>query len=421
MRRSNDNEELCLQEIKISLGDSLADIENSQNTSVCTLQHTSLAETEDCLRSIDKVCTKADDQTEFSMNNGKGRVRPRVFIAITMMVSGAVLPVLYYFHEPSVLPALPAGAIPVLFPALAATVSVPVDAGKEYTPHPYFPAKHTEPAAETEIITDSIGPTMPTAVVTIKALPPVTGTSMEQDSELLEPGTDNMTRKPDVYTSQFPRPVPGQSASAAVITIHHNNTGDRLSAMTDVAYAAYVAGRFQDARQGYLAILKEKHNHREALQGVAASALRGGDSDQAWWMYRRLLAEYPHDPLATAGLINLSKGRDLEADTFMLEKLLHEQPQTAYLHFSLGSLYAHAGRWPEARAAFARAARLEGNNPDYACNLAITMDQLGDVEHARSYYGKALELSRYRQPYFDPKEIRSRLAFLTDRVSDHMR
>jgi Flp pilus assembly protein TadD len=89
--------------------------------------------------------------------------------------------------------------------------------------------------------------------------------------------------------------------------------------------------------------------------------------------------------------------------------MLREQPDAAFLHFALGNNYASQSRWPEAQQAFFEAWRLQSDNPDYAYNLAVSLDQIGQAHPAMEYYRKALELADTTQVSFNTASVLARV------------
>jgi tetratricopeptide (TPR) repeat protein len=198
------------------------------------------------------------------------------------------------------------------------------------------------------------------------------------------------------------------------IQIIHNRIPDRTGELIKSAYAAYVAGNYNDARQAYLGILRDMPDNRNALLGMAAIAQRAEGPDQGARIWMQVLAKYPGDPVATAALINLMANQDYTGSTRTIGKLLQEYPHAAFLYFSLGNLHASAFRWPEAQRAFAEASRLEGDNPDYAYNLAVTLEHVGDHRGALGYYKTAADLAQNKPVNFDISVVMSRITALSE-------
>ncbi len=58
-------------------------------------------------------------------------------------------------------------------------------------------------------------------------------------------------------------------------------------------------------------------------------------------------------------------------------------PQSAALHFTLGNLYASQSRWGEAQAEYFECYRLDPSSADFAYNLAVSLDHLGQPQARR--------------------------------------
>ena len=119
----------------------------------------------------------------------------------------------------------------------------------------------------------------------------------------------------------------------------------------------------------------------------------------------------PENPAAIAALSTLPAGASVDGDTSnesRLKNLLREQPGSAQLYFALGVQYVSTGRWPEAQQAFFEAVRNEPVNADYAYNLAVSLDQLGQARSAAAYYERALSLAS-GSALFDIPAARQRL------------
>ena len=74
-----------------------------------------------------------------------------------------------------------------------------------------------------------------------------------------------------------------------------------------------------------------------------------------------------------------------------MKLLLDQNPDSPQVHFSLGGFYAGQSRWPEAQQAFFDAYTADKNNADYAYNLAVSLEQLGQAKAALSHYRTGLE------------------------------
>jgi tetratricopeptide (TPR) repeat protein len=93
--------------------------------------------------------------------------------------------------------------------------------------------------------------------------------------------------------------------------------------------------------------------------------------------------------------------------------LLRQEPDAAYLHFALGTVYVGQGRWAEAQQAFFDAYRRDPANADHAFNLAVCLDHLGQPRAALEYYRRALDLARGRAAGFSAAQAEQRIETLT--------
>ena len=73
-------------------------------------------------------------------------------------------------------------------------------------------------------------------------------------------------------------------------------------------------------------------------------------------------------------------------------------------------------RWAAAQQAFFDAYRLNTANPDYALNLAISLDHIGQYETALDYYKAALDLSDKAPSRFEPSSVSARIDKLNNSV-----
>ena len=125
--------------------------------------------------------------------------------------------------------------------------------------------------------------------------------------------------------------------------------------------------------------------------------------------YLEVLRRDPRDGVALAALVSLDEDADPVRSGSLLRGLLRESPDAAHLSFGLGNLFVRERRWAEARQAFLDAHRKERGNPDYAYNLAVSLDRLDRRESALAYYRLALELAEQGLASFDAGAVRGRI------------
>jgi len=160
------------------------------------------------------------------------------------------------------------------------------------------------------------------------------------------------------------------------------------------AYTAYQDGRLNEARTLYHRALLLAPKKRDALLGAAAVAVRQNRERDALTYYQQLLTLSPQDRYAQAGLIALQAANISDPKWLtQVNQLLLQYPESGHLYFLKANAHAAAGRWSAAQQSYFDAWSRNQANPDYAYNLAIALDQLGQVQAALDYYLKAQSLS----------------------------
>jgi Flp pilus assembly protein TadD len=210
-------------------------------------------------------------------------------------------------------------------------------------------------------------------------------------------------------TGSFPPwSVPG-GEQVNIVRIHRV---DPIDTQATAAYQAFLEKDFQAASREYGKILGRDPNHRDALAGLAAIAVASGRPEEAGRIYARLLELNPWDALAQAGVMAYST--DTSGSEARIKNLIDKQPEVPFLYFVLGNRYALQSNWPSARQAFFDALRLDPENPDYAFNLAVSLEHLRQARLAAENYQKAMDLSDHRPAAFDRDVARTRLRRLAE-------
>ena len=121
-------------------------------------------------------------------------------------------------------------------------------------------------------------------------------------------------------------------------------------------------------------------------------------------------------PVAMVGLIALLGSADPVAAETKLKQLISREP-SGFLYFTLGNLYAEQGLWSQAQYAYFQAYQLDPDNPDYAYNLAVGLEHLGQSRPALDHYRKALDLSfKKGRANFDQELAIERVGQLSARI-----
>lgn len=178
----------------------------------------------------------------------------------------------------------------------------------------------------------------------------------------------------------------------------------------DAAWLAYNQGNLAVARANYQDILREEPANRDSLLGMAALEVRANRPEHAELYYQKLLEANPRDPHAQAGLFALrAQMTDPVQAESRVKSLLAGDPDAHVLYFTLGNQYAQQSRWPEAQQAYFKAFSADPDNPDFAYNLAVSLDHVRQPKLALEYYRRAISLAQQRSSNFDQALARNRV------------
>ncbi len=93
--------------------------------------------------------------------------------------------------------------------------------------------------------------------------------------------------------------------------------------------------------------------------------------------------------------------------------MVGEQYDSSYLQFVLGNMYGSQQRWNEAQKAYFNALKLKPQDADYAYNLAVSLDHIGQKDAAAQFYRRALDFSSRSRANFDSNLVAEHLEVLT--------
>ena len=180
------------------------------------------------------------------------------------------------------------------------------------------------------------------------------------------------------------------------------------------ALDAWNAGDLVAAAAAYASALVTEPRHADALEGLAAIALRRGQYERAEGLYLRALEADPANAVAVAGVLGLQHQDDASGVESRLKNLIAAQPDQPALRFALGNIYAGDDRWNEAQREYFHAHAGDPQQPDYLFNLAVSLDHLRQPKLAAEYYALALAASALRPAEFDRSTAAGRLRELTE-------
>lgn len=285
-------------------------------------------------------------------------------------------------------------------------------------PSPALPEDRTEPdtrpeGANAPIRTAGDAPVaMPAPEAAAQDRTPENG-AIEPAAIALSSPERRPARTPPIFAPRAedpPVPAPAATEATEAIVISRAPSGaTQMDTRLEAAYSAWRNGDLASARAGYESVLATAPRSVDAHLGLGAIALRENQPVAARSHYARALELAPGNAVATAALFLIDAG---EGDAEAADRLAR-LPDAAdpYVQFALGNHHARHNRWAEAQAAYFAASKGEPDNADYAFNLAVSLDRLGQRAAARAWYVRALAL--YRPVHrFDPAIARARLATL---------
>jgi tetratricopeptide (TPR) repeat protein len=176
-------------------------------------------------------------------------------------------------------------------------------------------------------------------------------------------------------------------------TIERNPTG--WMPRTNLAKLLTQEGKFDAAQVQLAEAYRHNPEQAEVLNNLGFLAERGGRTDEAIALYRRV-ADRPeiHASVRALALTNLGRLMDVRGNADEAKRLYEQTvavaPKYAPAHLLLGVALAKRGDMPAARQSFRRAAELDPASPDAWNNLGVASEQLGDVPGAVDAYQRAL-------------------------------
>ena len=135
------------------------------------------------------------------------------------------------------------------------------------------------------------------------------------------------------------------------------------------------------------------------------------DIDAAIRDYQALLLANPKDSLAMSSLLAIANYSPSESET-QLKLMMRDEPDSPHLNFALANAYGAQDRWPEAQRHYFRALQNNPDDPNYAYNLAVSLEHISQPASAASYYQRALDNLQNGSATFNPELVAQRLQVL---------
>lgn len=193
------------------------------------------------------------------------------------------------------------------------------------------------------------------------------------------------------------------AANPAKIAVYTASDGSKI--YTNVRTQA----RRLRQQQGQTPVSPKKQRRRQAEQ-----SFQRGDLASSAALWQDIVNDTPQDLDAQLGLASTLayQGQTTEAMRIYREVQnsstpFESAPHSAYGNrespkaiaaFELGNQYAAQNQWEEAQKSYFEASSMAPNSPEFALNLAISLDRLHLSEQARDHYIRALNLSENMMP-----------------------
>ncbi|MCW9056978.1 MAG: tetratricopeptide repeat protein, partial [Gammaproteobacteria bacterium] len=266
---------------------------------------------------------------------------------------------------------------------------------------------------------DSIYIEQPGISQTGKIVQPVEKISKKAESQQLVENKEIVNIENDKSDELIKQPVrqpvkkivPAKKQKIIIVRKKTENPTDELLSR---AYNAFIDGDYASSKNLYQQVVINEPKNRDGILGLAAIAIKEQRYESASQKYKQLLYMDPKDSVARAGISSLESKIDPALNESKLKFMLREQPEAAHLYFALGSLYVPQKRWADAQSAFFSAWSAENTNPDYAFNLAVSLDNLNKKKEAKKFYQLSLSLSPASGGNFSKADVIARIKNIED-------
>ncbi|MEM7468638.1 MAG: tetratricopeptide repeat protein [Pseudomonadota bacterium] len=205
--------------------------------------------------------------------------------------------------------------------------------------------------------------------------------------------------------SEAPAPTVNTKRLKIAKSVRAAQSSEKVAA----AYSAYQQENFELSASLYQQALDIRSADTNALNGLAALALRNNDKERAHALYSQVLKLDPDNPTAATAIFQIEGGVGNRVTESQLKLMLDEGGDPGAINFALGTLYARHARWNDAQLAYFEAVRHRPVNPDYLHNLAVSLDQIGQHSAALDYYKKALSAADEQSAAFNSTQVLSRI------------
>ena len=208
-----------------------------------------------------------------------------------------------------------------------------------------------------------------------------------------------------------PAPAAPPAVRDTIKVMPGGNATPSVNPLVAEGYAELTAGNLESSQKLYSQMLRSEPGNIDAQLGLAAIAMQQGNSNQATKHYLAVLQRDPRNTYAQAGMIAIVGGADPQSAETRVKQLIARDP-SAYLYYTLGNIYVDQNRWADAQQAYFQAHHLQPDNPDYAYNLAVALEHIGQPKAALEFYRRAVQAAAIGRANFSPAAAQDRVSKL---------
>ena len=202
-----------------------------------------------------------------------------------------------------------------------------------------------------------------------------------------------------------------EAISSGSLQISSSSRLNQIDQWLSDAFAAYQRGDDATALQNYARVLQEDPTNRNALLANAAIKVQNGNTVSAIADYQQLLHANPKDSLAMSSLISIAHTAPRESES-QLKLMIRDEPESPHLNFVLANLYGAQNRWQEAQSLYFKALENKPEDPNYAYNLAVSLEHIAKPKAAITYYERAIANIRNGLATFNRDLVDNRIEML---------
>ena len=263
------------------------------------------------------------------------------------------------------------------------------------------------PAEAVEVIDTAVAPQVEIATAATEPA------ARAREAEPVQPEQPPAARDDSERVASLASSTPGTTQGDAKQNMHITSSSQYQQ--TDIwlreAYAAYRVGDNRLALTLYNQVLEVDSANRNALLARAAIRMQDGNIDAAIRDYQALLLANPKDSLAMSSLLAVSAYSPQQTES-QLKLMLRDEPNSPYLNFALANAYGAQQRWQEAQRHYFTALQNNPDDPNYAYNLAVSLEHISQPSSAITYYQRALENLTNGLATFNREVVSQRLEIL---------